>query len=173
MESKNEILDAATLHVRAVSAAVRYLEGKGCTVVERDFITEIGSFDIIATDDTEESALVFISVNETYDEDFAESLPNRETCEHLAAKWFASDPERTSPYLDHKVRFDDISMIVQGPKSAFLKHHMNALGNIDDENRLKIKELEKQLKKSKEQIARILAALSDDARADLQAQGII
>ena len=126
MESKNEILDAATLHVRAVSAAVRYLEGKGYTVIERDFITEIGSFDIIAADDTEESALVFVSVNETYDEDFAESLPNRETCERLAAKWFASDPE-----------------------------------------------LEKQLKKSKEQIARILAALSDDARTDLQAQGII
>lgn len=64
-------------------------------------------------------------------------------------------------------------MIVQGPKSAFLRHHVNALGNVDDENRLKIKELEKQLKKSKEQIDRILAALSDDARADLQAQGII
>ena len=54
-----------------------------------------------------------------------------------------------------------------------MKHHMNALDNVDDENRLKIKELEKQLKKSKEQIARILAALSDDARTDLQAQGII
>lgn len=43
MESKNEILDAATLHVRAVSAAVRCLEGKGYTVIERDFITEIDS----------------------------------------------------------------------------------------------------------------------------------
>ncbi len=113
------------LHESAVKAAVRFVERKGCSVVETDWVAEglDGRIDLIVEDDDE---LVFMDVMARRSTDgFPESHADREQREVLAAKWLGN---HSKEYCDMPIRFDNVSMMVVDGNRAMLRHHINCFG---------------------------------------------
>lgn len=171
MENENMALNAKTLHEKAITAAVKNLEIKGYTIIDRDFETKAGTIDIVALDHDvplPSPILVFAMVKVTREgsfDDVEEILCDRVKCERMAGLWLTDHAD----FADSCVRFDEISMVVINDGKALLRHHINALGNAKSESKAKIAELEKRVDELNEKLARALDALGDEARAILEA----
>ena len=108
---------------RGEEAAVRYLEGRGFEILERNWRCCAGEADIIAYD---EDDLVFIEVKTR--SNIRLGLPSeavdaqkRSRYEKIAALYL-KDFDRT----DLPVRFDVIGILVTSRDRALLRHHVNA-----------------------------------------------
>ncbi len=167
MENESMALNAKTLHEKAVSAAVKNLEIKGYTILDRNYETKAGTIDIVALDHDDRYAapiLVFAVAKVTREgsfDDVEEILCDRVKCERMAGLWLTDHAD----FADSCVRFDEISMVVINDGKALLRHHINALGNAESESKAKIAELEKRIDELNEKLARALDALGDEARA--------
>ena len=111
------------LHARAVAAAARFLERRGCEVLEECWSCAAGCADIVAEDG---GSIVFVGVSERSGAD--RSMPaegageaERDVWERIAAAYLAEHGD-----VDVPVRFDLISMLVVGTDRAFMRHHVNA-----------------------------------------------
>lgn len=112
---------------KAIKAAARFLESRGCEILERSWSSEDGSaVDLVARDG---EALVFCDVYARRGTE--KGMPDgggegsREHREVNAAKWLA---EHTGDYVGCPVRFDVISMLAVSEGRAFLRHSVNCLG---------------------------------------------
>ena len=113
------------LNERAIEATARFLERKGCEVVDRwwEGPEGVGSIDLVAEDDGE---LVFVDVvARRSTEGFPEAHIGRELREILAAKWLGEHGEE---YCNVPIRFDDVAMMVMDSNRAQLRHHVNRFG---------------------------------------------
>lgn len=117
------------LQERAIEAAKKFITRKGYEVIEASWRSEnTGSIDLIARD---EEMLIFIDVaaHEGIDKGMPEeNLPAaRERMEINAAKWLAQHVDDES-FVDVRVRFDTIGMMVLSENRALLRYHINCLG---------------------------------------------
>ena len=122
------------LNEKAIEATARFLERKGCEVIDRRWEGPegIGSIDLVAVDDGE---LVFVDVVARRSTDgFPEAHIGRELREILAAKWLGEHGEE---YCNAPIRFDDVAMMVMGSNRALLRHHVNCFGTPRPAVRLK------------------------------------
>jgi len=106
-------------------AAARYLTLKDYEIVEMNWTCAAGEADIIAW---EEECLVFCEVKTrtNIDKGFpSESVTKkkRQKYEKIAA-WYLQDHD----WLDVRIRFDVIDILVVGPDRAMIKHIVNAFG---------------------------------------------
>ena len=112
---------------KAVEAAARFLEGRGCEILEKGWNSEDGGVVDLAARDGE--ALVFCDAYAR--RGIEKGMPDgdsegsRERREVSAAKWLA---EHTGDYDGCPVRFDVISMLVVSESRALLRHSVNCLG---------------------------------------------
>ena len=116
------------LNEKAIEAAARFLERKGCEVIDRRWEGPegVGSIDLVAVDDGE---LVFVDVVARRSTDgFPEAHIGRELREILAAKWLGEHGEE---YRDVAIRFDDVAMMVMDSNRALLRHHVNCFGTME------------------------------------------
>ncbi len=116
------------LNEKAIEATVRFLERKGCEVVDRKWAGPegIGAIDLVAVEDGE---LVFVDVAARRSTDgFPEAHVGRELREVLAAKWLG---EHSDEYVNASVRFDDVAMMVMDDDRALLRRHVNCFGTME------------------------------------------
>lgn len=116
------------LNKRAIEATAKFLERKGCEVVDREWAGPegIGSIDLVAIDEGE---LVFVDVAARSTTDgFPEAHLGRELREILAAKWLGG---HSNGYTDMNVRFDDVAMMVMDGTRALLRRHVNCFGTME------------------------------------------
>ena len=116
------------LNEKAIEATARFLERKGCEVIDRRWEGPegVGSIDLVAVDDGE---LVFVDVVARRSTDgFPEAHIGRELREILAAKWLGEHGEE---YCNVSIRFDDVAMMVMGSNRALLRHHVNCFGTME------------------------------------------
>ena len=116
------------LNEKAIEAAARFLERKGCEVTDRRWEGPegIGPIDLVAVDDGE---LVFVDVvARRSTAGFPEAHIGRELREILAAKWLGEHGEE---YCNQPIRFDDVAMMVMDSNRALLRHHVNCFGTME------------------------------------------
>ena len=116
------------LNEAAIESTARFLEHKGCEVVDRSWECPegIGSIDLVAEDHGE---LVFVDVKALATTDgFPEAHGNRGLCEVLVAKWL---DERGEDYGNIRIRFDDVEMMVMSSGKALMRHHINCFGTAE------------------------------------------
>lgn len=116
----------SNLNDKATKAASRYLEHRGCTVLETAWQCPAGTCDVIA-EDGDSIVFVDVSVRRDTDKGFPSercSAGMRERREMIALAWFAEHEEA----VDMAIRFDNIAMLVMGDSRAMIRHHLNALG---------------------------------------------
>lgn len=116
------------LNKKAIEATARFLERKGCEVVDRGWAGPegIGVIDLVVIDDGD---LVFVDVSARRATDgFPEAHLGRELREILAAKWLG---EHSDEYTGMSVRFDDVAMMVMDDNRALLRRHVNCLGAME------------------------------------------
>ena len=106
-------------------AAARYLMIKDYEIVEMNWTCAAGEADIIAWG---EECLVFCEVKTrtNIDKGFpseAVTKKKRQKYEKIAA-WYLQDHD----WLDVRIRFDVIDILVVGPDRAMIKHIVNAFG---------------------------------------------
>lgn len=116
---------AEVLHERAVIAAARFLERRGCSTVER---AEGGPADLIGID---EDAVHFVQVQEDPGTEAGFSGEDigcdaRDRFERQAAAWLSGRPE----IVDRAVSFDIVTIMVTSPNTAFLRMHRNAFSGL-------------------------------------------
>lgn len=116
----------SNLNDKATRAAARYLEQRGCTVLETAWKCPAGTCDVVAEDG---DAIVFVDVSARHDVDRGFptercSADVRERREMVALAWFAEHEDA----VDRAVRFDNIAMLVMDDSRAMIRHHLNALG---------------------------------------------
>ncbi len=110
---------------RGEAAAVNFLKRKGLEILEQNWTCFAGEADIIARD---ESTLCFVEVKTRrgVEKGFPEEAitpAKRDRYEKIAACYL-----QTTDYVDFRVRFDVISILVVSPTRAFLRYHVNAFG---------------------------------------------
>lgn len=120
-------LSSKDLGCRGEAAAVAFLEKKGLEILETNWTCFAGEADIIALD---ESTLCFVEVKTRrgVDKGFPEeaiTAKKRDRYEKIAACYL-----QRSDYVDIRVRFDVISILVVSPSRAFLRYHVNAFGGV-------------------------------------------
>lgn len=116
------------LNEKAIEATARFLERKGCEVIDRGWAGPegIGAIDLVAVDDGD---LVFVDVAARRATDgFPEAHLGRELREVLAAKWLG---EHSDEYTGMGVRFDDVAMMVMDDNRALLRRHVNCLSTME------------------------------------------
>ena len=112
---------------RGESAAARYLELCDIEVLERNWKCPMGEADIVAWDD-DENTLVFVevktrtSINRGFP---AEAVDERKRARYeKIAAWYLLDHD----FLDVRIRFDVVDLLVIGRDRAMIKHYVNAFG---------------------------------------------
>ncbi|WP_165046323.1 YraN family protein [Adlercreutzia sp. ZJ138] len=116
------------LKAKALKAAERFIEHRGYTLIESTDTLPVNSLtDIIANSG---NALVFIEVLAKDDAD--SGFPKERYDEHIreakemdAIRWLQRQDGR---YCDMQIRFDVISVLVIAPNRAFIRHHVNVMG---------------------------------------------
>jgi putative endonuclease len=111
---------------RGEDFAVRYLQGEGLEVLERNWRCKAGEADIIASDN---GTLVFIEVKtrRSIEAGFPEesvTKVRRRRYETIAA-YYLSMHEPPSM----RIRFDVISIMLTSEYRGFLKHHQDVFGS--------------------------------------------
>lgn len=124
---KNEELAA-----RGVEAAKEFLARRGYEIMTVDYVCDAGQIDIIAYDPKCE-AIVFTEVMTRKYKNATQGFPGertnktkRDRLEKVAADYLA----QTEGLDDVQVRFDVISILVLDGSKAFLRHHINAFGEM-------------------------------------------
>lgn len=116
--------NAENIEEWAVGATARFLSRKGYEILDKH--PDPGFAQIVARED---GTVVFVSVAARLGAD--EGLPSeeldREGAEASAIAWLASNP---SAPADCRMRFDSIAILALGNGKAFLRHHINALGEM-------------------------------------------
>lgn len=112
---------------RGEEACAQYLKRKGYEILERNWTCFAGEADIICMD---RGTLCFVEVKtrSSAKKGFpseAVDASKRDRYEKIAA-CYLQDHEHD----DMPVRFDVVSIMVLGPDSAFLRHHLNAFGSM-------------------------------------------
>lgn len=106
-------------------AAARYLERRGYDILEMNWSCTFGEADIIAKD---EACIVFVEVKTRTNVEHglpeeAVTAKKRARYERIAGEYLSE-----CPYVDIRVRFDVIGILVTGPDRALIRHHINAFG---------------------------------------------
>lgn len=108
----------------AVDATARFLSRKGYEILEEPPDTEFAQ--IVAK---EGETVVFVSVTARLGTD--EGLPreelDREDAEATAIAWLVANPGAVN---NCNMRFDSVAILALGNGKAFLRHHINALGEM-------------------------------------------
>ena len=107
---------------RAMKAIGRYLELKGCEILEEGWPHGDDKVDYIV-DDEGTVAFVFGQVSANCGEGIPDWAIDRKEFERLAAAYFAEHPE----LADCAVRADMASILVLSNDRAIIRHHVNAL----------------------------------------------
>ena len=110
---------------RGEDAAARFLENNGYEILERNWKCEYGEADIIAMEGT---TLVFVEVKTRSNEkhgfpEDAITPKKRKKYEQIAHVYLSQ-----TDFVDIRVRFDVMALLVAGKNRAFLRHHVNAFG---------------------------------------------
>ena len=108
---------------RAMKAIGRYLELKGCEIIEEGWLHGDDKVDYIV-DDEGTVAFMFGSVSTNSGAGIPDATIDRKEFERLAAAYFAEHPE----LADCAVRADQASILVISDSRAIIRHHVNALG---------------------------------------------
>lgn len=108
---------------RAMEAVGRYLELRGCEVLEEGWAHGSDKVDYIV-DDEGAVAFVFGRVSANRGEGIPDEAVDRKAFERLAAAYFAEHPELAVC----EVRADMVALLVLADDRAIIRHHVNALG---------------------------------------------
>ena len=113
---------------RATAAIARYLELKGCEILEEGWSHGGDTADFIVLDGFE-IAFVFGFASENIGEGIPDRAIDRKTFERLAAAYLAEHPD----HVDCAVRADIVSLLVLSDNRAMIRHHVNAIdaGGLD------------------------------------------
>lgn len=112
--------------VKALEAAARFLEHRGYEVLDRKWVCDSGTVDLVVTDG---EAFVFTQVRANLGERPRAFPPectdagHRESREAVMLAYMASHPDIT----DSIVRFDDISIVLTARDHAVIRHHISSL----------------------------------------------
>lgn len=107
---------------KAMKAIGRYLQLKGCDVLEESWQHGEDRVDYIVDDDGA-VAFVFGSVSDNCGAGIPNRLVDRKEFERLVAAYFTEHPE----LADCEVRADLASILVLSSDRAIIRHHVNAL----------------------------------------------
>ena len=107
---------------RAMKAIGRYLELRGCEVLEEGWAHGEDMADYIA-EDGGEVAFVFGRVHENAGAGIPDGLIDRKAFERLAAAYLAEHPE----LADCGVRADTVDVLVLSGSRAMVRHCVNAI----------------------------------------------
>ena len=109
-------------NARAKQGVRRYLELKGCEVLEDGWCHGHDHIDFVAED--EDGTLVFIACETSENEGagIPEEQPDRKAFERLAAAYLVDNFIEPA-----EVRYDIVSMLLIGDNRAIIRHHVNAL----------------------------------------------
>ena len=108
---------------RAKKAIGRYLELKGCEILDESWSHGGDTVDYVV-DDAGTVAFVFGSVSENQGAGIPDGAVDRKEFERLAAAYLSEHPE----LADCEVRADAVSALVLNDSRAMIRHHVNALG---------------------------------------------
>lgn len=113
---------------RAVEASVNFLARKGYEILDRNWRSADGQhIDIIARDG---DGIAFVAVTAKLSpQGFEEPAASRASRELAAAQWLAA---KGGDLVDVPVRFDNIAMMAISGNRAIMRHHINALGSLED-----------------------------------------
>lgn len=113
---------------RALAAIGRYLELKGCEVLEEGWSHGDDTADYIVLDGYE-IAFVFGHASKNLGEGIPYTPVDRKAFERLAAAYLAEHPD----HVDCAVRADVVSLLVLSDNRAMIRHHVNAIdaGGLD------------------------------------------
>lgn len=112
---------------RAVEVSVNFLTRKGYEILDCDWQADGATIDIVAKDD---EGIAFVAVTATTgSQGFEEPKASRASRESAAAQWLAANGDDLANVA---VRFDDIAMMVVSGSHGILRHHINALGSLED-----------------------------------------
>lgn len=111
------------LEKKANEATVTFLERRGYDIIDSNYEYDESNAYIIAKQDDE---VVFVKTVVVESMDFGDDATNedRSAFEKAAIDFFKDNTE----FLG-KVRFDIVSLYILGENRAFIRHHINALGN--------------------------------------------
>ena len=110
---------------RAMKAIGRYLELKGCEVLEEGWCHGKDKVDYIV-DDCGCVAFVFGHAEENLGRGIPTKPIDRKKFERIAAAYLIEHPE----HADCGVRADEASILILSDSRAMIRHHVNALGAI-------------------------------------------
>lgn len=114
----------ASIISKAMTGIERYLERRGCEILEKDWAHGYDRIDFIVRD-AEDDALAFItcSVTENGGDGFPEEHLDRDSLERVAIAFLAANPDNTNC----TVRFDYLNMLVVGESRALIRHHKGCM----------------------------------------------
>lgn len=105
---------------RTREAAMRYLEARGCDILECNWECAAGTIDVICDDDGT-IALVMIAAGYDHLPEEDTSRRNQRRFEEITLAYLAEHEE-----LEGLVRFDIMSFGITGEHRALLRHHKGA-----------------------------------------------
>lgn len=107
------------MNKRAIKAAQNFLTKRDYEII--DFDNELNII-VAKEDDTVVFCKVVLTEKEFPEINESVAAKERIDMEHIAMCWLSKND-----YVDMKIRFDEIAMIVVGDDKAFLRHHVNYL----------------------------------------------
>lgn len=113
---------------RAMAAIGRFLELKGCEILEEGWSHGDDTVDFIIEDGCE-LAFVFGHASKNFGEGIPDRMADRKAFERLAAAYLAEHPD----HVDCAVRADIVSLLVLSENRAMVRHYINAIdaGGLD------------------------------------------
>lgn len=114
---------------RGISAAARYLELRGHTVIDREYSCVVGDIDIVTED---EYGIHFVMVdvsNHGFPSNPKANDDNRCRLEMRALSWLRDNPD----HVDVTLSFDWVALCLVGKDRAMLKHVTNFLQYPDEQ----------------------------------------
>lgn len=114
-----------TMYQKATQSVRRYLELRGCEILEEGWCHGKDSIDFIAHDENDDLVFIKCTTHGNEGEGIPEENPDRKAFERIAAAYLTeSDCDNTT------VRFDLVSLLVIGDSRTLLRHHINALSTM-------------------------------------------
>ena len=111
---------------RGVQAAKEFMERRGYEIQDVNWECEAGQIDLAALDDDGTLVLAEVMTRKFTNNGFASDAvtsQKRDRLERLAAFYL-----KEHDFIDCRVRFDTLSLLVVDDGKAFLRHHINAFG---------------------------------------------
>lgn len=112
-----------SIQEKAISCAEMFLNRKGYEVIDRDFVTEFGTIDLVFEDYDENDAKVVVFTEVRYDTGKFPELPiDRAAREQQAASWLIATNADC-----FEMRFDNIDLNILPNEKAIIRHRINSL----------------------------------------------